>query len=250
MQALPGNVGAEMTAGCSSGGCSSASKPWQTLPMPMQKPRWPQQPWQSLPMPLPQEQAMSMEPQVQEVPRYGSIGDNLNHLRHIEVVPQQFPGQGFAPAIQPAMPRFPNWNTLPMQFNQRPLYAGPALETPRQSPMPEFPEEPHKPDMTAPQPPVQTLPMPMPMPMPMPSWTRSYTPIGNSGRCFNQCRNRCPAPVYPTPSACPLRPACSTRCNSRPRCPLRQPTWNQGPTTMCGMNRNIYQQPYQQQPQY
>ena len=198
MQTLPGNVGPEMSAGCSSGGCSSASKPWQTLPMPMQKPRWPQQPWQTLPMPLPQEQAMSMEPQVQEVPRYGSVGDNLNHLRHIEVVPQQFPGQGFAPAIQPAMPRYSNWNTLPMQFNRRPSYAGPAIETPRQSPMPEFPEEPHKPDMTAPQPPVQTLPMPMPMPMPMsmpmpmpmPSWTRSYTPIGNSGRCFNQCKNR------------------------------------------------------------
>ena len=32
------------------------------------------------------------------------------------------------------------------------------------------------------------------------------------------------------------------------RCPLRQPTWNQGPTTMCGMNRPSYQ-PYQQ-PQY
>ena len=190
MQTLPGNVGTEMSPGCSSGGCSSASKPWQTLPMPMQKPRWPQQPWQTLPMPLPQEQAMSMEPQVQEVPRYGSIGDNLNHLRHIEVVPQHFPGQGFAPAIQPAMPRYSNWNTLPMQFNRRPSYAGPAIETPRQSPMPEFPEEPHKPDMTAPQPPVQTLPMPMPMPMPMPSWTRSYTPIGNSGRCFNQCKNR------------------------------------------------------------
>merc|ERR1712051_1011862 len=185
---------------------------------------------------------MSMDPQMQEVPRYGSVGNNLNHIRHIEVLPMQHALRGMAPAIQSAMPRYANWNTLPMQFNRQP-YAGGAMEEPRQSQMPGagVPEKPHIPDMPAPQPPVQTLPMP---------WTRSYTPIGNSGRCFNQCRNRCPAPVYPTPSACPLRPACSTRCNSRPRCPLRQPTWNQGPTTMCGMNRNIYQQPYQRQPQY
>merc|ERR1712183_283614 len=87
-----------------------------------------------------------------------------------------------------------------------------GMEEPRQSQLPGGPEKPHIPDMPAPQPPVQTLPMP---------WARSYTPIGNSGRCFNQCR---------------------------PRCPLRQPTWNQGPTTMCGMNRPSYQ-PYQQ-PQY
>jgi len=240
-----------MSAGCSSGGCSSGSKPWQTLPMPMpmQKPMW-QQPWQTLPMPRPQGpfpnsqgQAMSMEPQVQEVPRYGSIGDNLNHIRHIEVLPQQHALRRMAPAIQSAMPRYANWNTLPMQFNRQP-YSGGAMEEPRQSQLAGagLPEQPHIPDMPAPQPPVQTHPMP---------WTRSYTPIGNSGRCFNQCRNRCPAPVYPTPSACPLRPSCSTRCNrqpSRPRCPLRQPTWNQGPTTMCGMNRPSYQ-PYQQ-PQY
>jgi len=236
-----------MSGGCSSGGCSGGSKPWQTLPMPMQKPMW-QQPWQTLPMALPQGrfpnshgQAMSMDPQVQEVPRYGSIGDNLNHIRHIEVLPQQHALRGIAPAIQSAMPRYANWNTLPMQFNLQP-YAGAAMEEPRQSQLAEGPEKPHIPDMPAPQPPVPTLPTP---------WTRSYTPIGNNGRCFNQCRNRCPAPVYPTPSACPLRPSCSTRCNrqpSRPRCPLRQPTWNQGPTTMCGMNR--YQtQPQQYQPQ-
>merc|ERR1719237_273498 len=132
-----------------------------------------------------------------------------------------------------------------MQFNRPTPYAGGAMEEPRQSQMPGEPEKPHIPDMPAPQPPVQTLPTP---------WTRSYTPIGNSGRCFNQCRNRCPAPVYQTPSACPLRPACSTRCNrqpSRPRCPLRQPTWNQGPTTMCGMNSYQPQYPqYLQYPQY
>ena len=33
------------------------------------------------------------------------------------------------------------------------------------------------------------------------------------------------------------------------RCPLRQPTWNQGPTTMCGINRPSYPQ-YPQYPQY
>ena len=185
MQTLPGGLGAEMSAGCSSGGCSSGSKPWQTLPMPMQKPMW-QQPWQTLPMPLPQGpfpnsqgQAMSMEPQVQEVPRYGSIGDNLNHIRHVEVLPQQHALRGMAPAIQSAMPRYANWNTLPMQFNRQP-FAGGAMEEPRQSQLPGGPEKPHIPDMAAPQPPLPTLP----------PWTRSYTPIGNSGRCFNQCRNR------------------------------------------------------------
>merc|ERR1712080_365869 len=87
MQTLPGGVGAEMSGGCSSGGCSGGSKPWQTLPMSLQKPMW-QKPWQTLPMALPQGsfpnshgQAMSMEPQLprygEEVPRYGSIGDNL-----------------------------------------------------------------------------------------------------------------------------------------------------------------------------
>ena len=174
-----------MSAGCSSGGCSSGSKPWQTLPMPMQKPMW-QQPWQTLPMPLPQGpfpnsqgQAMSMEPQVQEVPRYGSIGDNLNHIRHVEVLPQQHALRGMAPAIQSAMPRYANWNTLPMQFSRQP-FAGGAMEEPRQSQLPGGPEKPHIPDMAAPQPPLPTLP----------PWTRSYTPIGNSGRCFNQCRNR------------------------------------------------------------
>merc|ERR1712110_571916 len=123
MQTLPGGVGAEMSSGCSSGGCSSGSRPWQTLPMPMQRPMW-QQPWQTLPMPMmPQGQAMSMEPQLQEVPRYGSVGDNLNHIRHIEVLPQHQALRGMAPPIQSAMPRYANWNTLPMQFNRQPPYA-------------------------------------------------------------------------------------------------------------------------------
>ena len=296
MQTLPGGVGAEMSAGCSSGGCSSSgSKPWQTLPMPVQKPMW-QQPWQTLPMALPQGrfpsshgQAMSMDPQMQEVPRYGSVGNNLNHIRHIEVLPMHAL-RGMAPAIQSAMPRYANWNTLPMQFNRQP-YAGGAMEEPRQSQMPGEPEKPHIPDMPAPQPPVQTLPTP---------WTRSYTPIGNSGRCFNQCRNRyntahflvsntgivgfynfsfllfhqfrlftfvsgvrplCIKPLLPARCAPPAPPGATVNpvgpgdqdtihpaCPFHYRCPLRQPTWNQGPTTMCGMNRPSYQ-PFQQ-PQY
>ena len=215
MQTLPGGVGAEMSSGCSSGGCSSGSRPWQTLPMPMQRPSssgsrpwqtlpmpmqrpmW-QQPWQTLPMPMmPQGQAMSMEPQLQEVPRYGSVGDNLNHIRHIEVLPQHQALRGMAPPIQSAMPRYANWNTLPMQFNRQPPYAGGALEQPRQSSSPEGPEDPHKPDMTAPQPhlPDMTAPQPPVQTLPMP-WTRSYTPIGNSGRCFNQCRNRYNVVLY------------------------------------------------------
>ena len=69
------------------------TRPWQ---QPNQQPRQ-QQPWQTLPQPLPQTggQRMSMEPQDvgMEVPKYGSVGDDLSNMKNVEVLPQQQPLQ-------------------------------------------------------------------------------------------------------------------------------------------------------------
>lgn len=55
---------------------------------------------------------------------------------------------------------------------------------------------------------------------------------------MSRCPQRQPLqyqPWRPAPSPCNRKPMCQSRCNIQPRCPLRQPSWNQGPTKMCGM---------------
>jgi len=189
---------------------SSHTRPWQ-------------QTWNTLPMPLPRRGVFgSMEPQNDQVPRYGSLGDDLSQGQNIEVLPQQ--GSQGTPVIQSAVPEFSSWATAPQQFMATSQDAQITnMMAPQQSVIPEMTSatQPHIPDMTA------------PSRWALQPWSKSYTPLGSSGQCFNQCRNRCPsAPRVPSP--CSRPPVCSSRCNIQPRCPSRRPSWNQGQTKVCG----------------
>jgi len=190
----------------------------------------------------------------------GSLGDNLGSGNSVEVLPHNS-GVQTPPVIQSAVPSYLGW--APNNY-QKPTMGDvwsshqphiPDMSNPIQPHIPDMwnPTQPHIPDMWNPtQPHIPNMWNPQQTNIPdiqhsrwetkpwdTKPWSRSYTPMGMGGSCYNRCSNRCPSP---SPYPCNRPPVCTSRCNIQPRCSSRQPSWTQGETTMCGVSGSGWQQ--------